>query len=140
MKQIEFTKDQYESLVKLAFIGEWILNAQSIFPDFKEEEKLVNYIFSKGKKFGIGNWFNEIENQYELKEEHVYSILPVIEDFSHKEFWQTLIEILTKRDIQEKLKDREDVEEEEYEYLEKLFFEKYKTEFSDNYLDNLRLK
>jgi len=45
MKTIELTNKQYEILVKLSFIGEWVLNAQHVTPEFIEEKECVNYLY-----------------------------------------------------------------------------------------------
>ena len=140
MEKINLTKRQYQDLVKLAFIGERVLNTQHEEIQYKEESKLVNYLYSQNKKFGLDEYFDVFEDQYELNENITSRILPLIEEYTNKEFWPTLIRILTKRDFYEILQKREDVKDDEYEKLEEQISKKYLKEFNDNYIDNLRIK
>ena len=142
MKTIELTDKQYETLVKLSFIGEWILNAQHSSPEFIEEHKFVNYLYSHCKKFNLENHFKKYGEIWELKEDEVFGILPIIEEFSYNDFWVTLISKLSERDIQEKTQsmDHDFIEEEEYEMMIENSAITYKNEFEQNGIDNLRIR
>jgi hypothetical protein len=58
---IEFTKDQYKTLLKLMYCGEWVLNSHKTGEDkvSRETDKFEQYIFSFAKEFKLEKW---IEN------------------------------------------------------------------------------
>ena len=141
MKTIELTDEQYKILVKLSFIGEWVLNAQHVIPPFKEESECLNYIFSNCEKYNLRDLFNNFGHLWEMKDETVLGILPEIKRFSANDFWASLISNLSERDITEKANNSEQklIDDDEFEILFEKRSEEYKNEFEQNGLDNLRL-
>ena len=141
MKSIELTDKQYETLVKLSFIGEWILNAQHSSLEFREEHEFVNYLYSQCKKFNLDNHFKKRGEDWEMNANIVHGILPVIEEFSYNDFWEILVAKLSNRDILEKTKSIEPNEiEEEYEMMVEKSATMYANEFKQNGIGNLRLR
>ena len=55
---IEFTKDQYKTLLRLMYCGEWMLNSYKINKDkiYKETGEFEQYIFSFAKEFKLDKW------------------------------------------------------------------------------------
>jgi len=53
--KIEFTKDQYETLLKIMYCGEWILNSYKTKEDkvYKESVQFEQFIFSFAKDFKL---------------------------------------------------------------------------------------
>ena len=101
MKTINLTDNQYKHLVKMAFIGEWILNAQNVKPEYTEETESLKHLFSQCGKFGLTSSFHRSTQGWELNNEQVLKILPDIEKYSNFEFWEELIDKLAKRDLEE---------------------------------------
>ena len=65
MKQsIELTKEQFEALLKSAYIGNWMINAHRITP-IKKYEDILFHIFSYASKFGLDH-FVDSENSTHL--------------------------------------------------------------------------
>ena len=142
MPQLKLTNKQYKDLVKLTFIGEWVLNSYSVEPIFKDESILTQHVFSKNSTFNLSNWFNKFEDgKYELKEEIVLSILPVVDQFSEYKFWDLLIEKLALRDLKVNLSDInvEELEDEELELMEDELIENYTKKFKDGAFENLKI-
>jgi hypothetical protein len=56
--QIELSKDQYQTLLKLIYCGEWVLNSYKTREDavYKETDKFEQYIFSLAKEFNLEKW------------------------------------------------------------------------------------
>jgi len=139
MKTISLTDEQYKHLVKLAFIGEWILNAQNVGIEFKEEAQVVQYLYSNSKNFGLTNWFNSMHDEWELKEDFVFGITPVIDEYCDNEFWPILIEKLVDRDLKTAIALNKISNEEDFEYFIENQREKYIKEFEANEIDNLQI-
>jgi len=142
MKTIELTDEQYEILVRLSFIGEWVLNAQHVTPEFKAEQECLNYLYSNCEKFNLRKQFVEIGDAWEMEEAKVFEIIPVIEEFSNNDFWPNLISLLSERDAVEQLYNgqKENIHEEEFEEFIEERKEKYFNEFEQNSILNLRLR
>jgi len=55
---IEISKEQYETLLKLMYCGEWVLNSYKTKEDkvYKETDKFEQFIFSFAEEFKLGKW------------------------------------------------------------------------------------
>jgi hypothetical protein len=77
---LELTKDQYKTLLKVMYCGEWMLNSYKTSHDkiYKETENLEQHIFSYSKEFRQEKW---IEYDEELEK---YFPTAKMEDDLHK--------------------------------------------------------
>lgn len=144
--KIDFTKKQYESLLKLVCLGAEMVN--SVLEDTEESEfdDIEEHIFAAAKDFGLERYVDcdEKENTYypsqELEED------PVVTEYIHRyddyTFWDKLIYNLARRDMIKELGENtvEKMSAEESFIKEQFFAEKYEKEFSDNGLKNLIVK
>ena len=55
--EINFTKEQFQTLLKLLYLGEWVVNSYKSKEDklYKESDNLEQHIFSFASKFGLEN-------------------------------------------------------------------------------------
>jgi hypothetical protein len=55
---IDLTNDQYKTLLKLMYCGEWVFNSYKTSEDkiYKETDKFEQYIFSFAKEFKLEKW------------------------------------------------------------------------------------
>lgn len=106
--KIAFTKKQYESLVKLAYLGNWIANAardgSPTDPHIEKFEEIVRYIFSFAKDFGLEKYVEYNKGMAEhfgtraLEDElHEY-----IEYYNDDNFWDQLFHTMYKKDFTRK--------------------------------------
>ncbi len=77
---IEFTKDQYVTLLKLMYCGEWAINSYKTREDkvYQETNRFEQYVFSFAKEFKLDKW---IEYDDELKK---YFPTALMEESIHK--------------------------------------------------------
>lgn len=147
MKAINLSDKQYEHLVKLVFIGEWVLNAQKLDQPLEEEAGLANFIFSKCENFGLSKWFMKCESfkwdegEWEMIQEKAQDITSLVDEYSKNDLWSHLIMDLALRDMKEKVLSNKDVQFEKSVLTTMLddignFYDK---EFKENGLDNLRI-
>jgi hypothetical protein len=63
---MEITKEQYKTLLKLMYCGEWVLNSYKTGEDkvSQETDKFEQFIFSYAKEFKLEKW---IEYDDQLK-------------------------------------------------------------------------
>lgn len=55
---IDLTKEQFETLLKIMYCGEWVLNSYKTKEDKVsiETDKFEQYIFSFAKEYKLGKW------------------------------------------------------------------------------------
>lgn len=54
--KINFTKKQYQDLLRLVYLGNWMANANRTEDEIKSLNELEGYIFSFAKDFGMRRW------------------------------------------------------------------------------------
>ena len=100
---IAFTKEQYENLVKLIYLGNWMVNAIRIDDAVKKFEDVEQYIHSFHKDFGLERYVmydqelrkffptNELETESDVEEYR--------DDYEDEVFWSELTDRLARRDF-----------------------------------------
>jgi hypothetical protein len=142
--KINFTKEQYETLIKIVYMGNGMVNTA----DESENNKftaLEEYIFSFAKNFGLEHLveYGETEKTYYPSEklEEDEEIIEYIQNYDDNIFWEKLTFNLARRDMENKY-GRETVDkmsEEESFIKGQSFAQKYEKEFSKNGLKNLKI-
>lgn len=142
--KILFTKKQYETLVKLAYLGGWIANAHRTGDDVNAEfEKLEDYIYSFAKDFGMGELFRQGEDGITDPTREFEEMLdPYIDEYNDENFWETLVSRFARRDfIKQYGKDTvSGMDFAEMIEKEDPFLKKYDDEFYTNGLKNLYIR
>lgn len=148
--KINFTKKQYENLLKLVYLGNWMINAirsgRKGDEVFEEYEKMVDYIYSFAKKFGLEKYvvFDKKFNQFfptgEFEENT--DVNKFKDDYDEELFWEELIVRLARRDFIEKYGEKAIMKMDFDERIEKEypFEKKYRDEFYKDGLINLKIK
>jgi hypothetical protein len=142
-QNIELSNEQYKSLVKLVFYGDWILHANKIGEEGRDRdaEELLEYIFSQKKKFSLESWFKELKYGEELKEEIIMNLLEEVFEYNEETFWFYLIKKLAERDTLEEIQNGgEFISEEEQEEIQFKYEEKYEEVFKYKEIGRLQLK
>lgn len=105
--KIELATDQYESLVKIVYLGNWLANAirngSEDDPRLGSYEKIEQYIFSFAQEAGFGKWI-EYDKKYRRffptrAFEDLEEIQTLIEDYDEENFWDELLHRLSDRDF-----------------------------------------
>ena len=142
-KKIELSKEQYKSLVKLIFYGDWILHANKIGKEGRDRnaEELREYIFSQKERFSLGSWFKELKYGEELKEEIIMNLLREVFEYNEETFWFYLIKKLAERDtLNEIQNERKIISKGEQEDIQFKYEEKYEEAFKNKEIGKLLLK
>ncbi len=141
-KTIELSKEQYKSLVKLIFYGDWILHANKIEEGRdRNAEELMEYIFSQKEKFSLADWFKELKYGEELKEEIIMKLLEEVFEYNEETFWFYLIRKLAEKDTFDEIQNmRKIISKKELKEIQFKYEEKYEEAFKDKEIDNLQLK
>lgn len=138
--QIEFTKEQYESLLKLVYCWNLIINWARLPQDrIDEYDNLCSHIYSKWKDF----WKEDLTQYWEEEKKYIASnFLETDEDveeyikfYNDDIFWNTLVDGLVDRDLEEKSWKKSNNIEEKIDQLSEYYWE----EFSKNSVKNLKV-
>lgn len=147
VKNVVFTAGQYENLIKLVYLGNWLVNA--IRSGTKEEprlekfDNLEDYILSLAKEF-------DLENLVDYDKKYGYSasnklaegeVREYIDDYDDDCFWEELKDRLVQRDFV-KMYGQEAVAKMDWQEKFKKqepFEEKYAKEFEDYGLERLQV-
>lgn len=148
--QITFSKEQYKNLVRLVYLGNWMINA--IHSGGKGDKQIEKYneieqlIFSSAKEAGLEHWVEYDEESKEFfptrrfdedKETNKYR-----EEYNNHTFWEELFYNLVERDMTElygqdyveKMSFKERIEKEEP------FRRKYDKELEEYGIERLKIQ
>lgn len=102
--KISFTKEQFESLLKLVYLGEWMINANRVDDRIKKYEDLQDYIFSYAKQFGLDEFVDDEEAKKgkffpTRKFEEETDVQKFIKEYDEETFWDEIVDRLGERDF-----------------------------------------
>ncbi len=101
--KINFTKKQYEDLVKLVYLGTWMVNAHRTDDIVEKYEDLEQYLLSFYKDFDMEKYieFDKKLNKFfptgEFEEDT--DVEQYIDEYNNDIFWEELIDRLARRDF-----------------------------------------
>lgn len=147
---LALTKEQYENLLKVVYLGNWMINAiRSGAPGDEQIEKyneIAQYIYSFAKDAQLEKYIEFDEKYGEFFPTEEFEMETDIEqyrqDYDEETFWEDLIDKLAWRDFEneyglETVKQMTPEERIEKEYP---FEEKYRTEFGEYGIDRLHIQ
>lgn len=145
--EMKFTKEQYADLVKLVYLGNWMVNA--VRPDEDQVEKfndLEQYIYTYAREAGFDDYiqFDKKANRYitNWEKDKKPEVDKYIDDYDDENFWHEIIHRMAERDLVRKYGQAavDAMSLEERVEKEEPFVNKYENEFGDNGLDNFETK
>lgn len=144
---ITFSKEQYLTLMKLAYLGNWLANAHRL-PDeqIKEYDDLDMFITAHAKAYGLGEFVDDTcpeEGMYytNRKFEESLGLHEVIGEYDRASFWDEATDCFALRDLLrtydvEKLKQMDGIE---ILAIRHAFEEKYDNEFTEHGIERLEI-
>lgn len=143
-KSISFTKYQFQTLIKLVYLGEWMVN--SVREDANEDvSHIENFIYSFANAFGLGKYVRYDKDELAYVPTHALEDDQDIEEFrsayDEQQMWSGLIDAFAERDFFKDYSEQEidAMSDEDKEQKISLISEKYEKEFSEHGIDNLYL-
>ncbi len=143
--KIELTKEQLTSLVKLVYLGSWMVNSWRVEEDPDEELEDAEYlVMSAAVENGLENYVEADKKEKkafptaELDEK----MSAIIDSYNDNTFWDELIFRMADRDFLRKYGEDafDELATEGGMDKERPFIEKYEKEFYENGLDRLEIK
>ena len=143
--KIEFTQEQYEALLKIVYLGNWMASSTKETPE-REYENIEQYILSFAKDFNLEKFvgFDQKQKSYYPSEEFENStdVVQLIDAYDEYQVWEDLVLSLSHRDIVKKYGEKKVEEMSDEELLEKEYplIQKYEDEFREHGFDNLYVR
>lgn len=142
--KINFTKKQYLQLLKIAFLGEFIVNGSKIGEDERDQEiqDIASFIYSHAKDFGYEKYVKEYSDSHEIAPPYDQELYEYIHEYCEDEFWEMLIDRLARKNFikQYGIDAINNMTTEERMEKEQPFMDKYYEEISINGLRNIDIR
>lgn len=144
---INLTRKQFQSLLKVVYLGNWMANAHRTDDMQKEYESIEDYIFSLAPQFGLEKYVDHDESDGDRYYptnffEESTDIHKLHEAYDEETFWDELADRLGERDFASKYSMEEIKKMSEEEWFEKLdeCIDLYNEEFEKFGLERIRIK
>ncbi len=142
--KIEFSQDQFETLLRLLYLGNWMANAYAEDEEGNTEfVELISYICARARDMGLSDLIGQDKEAGFLEAfEEVEDLNEIIENYDDSVFLDKLIYNLAGRDMLNKFGEEklEAMVDEEYFKIEGSYVQKYQEEFARNGIRNLTVK
>jgi len=146
--KLELSIEQYEALLKLVFMGDWIMgfnDYENLNPGENRMSEVAQLIYSQAEQYGLGHVITHDQNTNLLtltrEFEEDSGIADMMEYYEEETFWEELIHRLAHRDFHRHYGESAIAQMAIEERIEKEtpFFEKYANEFNENGIENLKI-
>ena len=142
--QITLSQDQYEKLMHLVHLGNWLVNSYRGSERLEEYDKLAEDIMSFAPAAGLKDRveFDEFEGRYYPSRKLDEEMRKFWEEYDEDVFWNMLIDGLAERDYGHKYSevDLNTMEWEEYDKKLEPFLKKYEKEIEEHGLERLEVR
>ncbi|HEY4784753.1 MAG TPA: hypothetical protein VIH57_01835 [Bacteroidales bacterium] len=101
--KIEFTAEQFQQLLKITYLGRWMVSAHHDDPDTSMEE-VEQVVYSHAKNVGLSDLidFDLNNNKYLPSDQLEEEMEPVIQEYDDFTFWDQLAWQMAERDFARK--------------------------------------
>jgi hypothetical protein len=142
--QITLAKDQYEKLIHLVYLGNWLVNSFRGSERREEYDKLTEDIMAFAPSAGLKDRveFDEFEGRYYPSRKLDEEMRKFWEEYDEDVFWSMLIDGLAERDYERQYggESLETMEWDEYDKKLEPFLKKYEKEIDEHGLDRLEVR
>jgi hypothetical protein len=145
VKNIKLTPQQYEDLLKMVYLGNYVVNNYRPDQAVDRFDVLESYLFSLAQEFGLDRAMDMDEETGEAYPSQEFSqaedISLYLDDFIENIFWDELINRLISRDLFRKYGQQimESMPWEELKKKEEPVFQKYTEEIETYGMENLEI-
>ena len=139
MAKIELTDKQFQNLLQLAYMGEWMLQAYEQADNAGEIDELMQKLYESAYRQGNDDIeFDKKMGGYAPCQEFEDDCDAAVEHYDEQTFWEELILRMANRDLQQNGGDK--LPPKEFEKKQNELIQKYEKEFGKNGINNLTLK
>jgi len=142
--QITLSQDQYEKLMHLVYLGNWMVNSYRGSERLEEYDKLTEDILSFAPPAGLKDRveFDEFEGRYYPSQKLDEEMRSFWEVYDEDVFWDMLVDGLAERDFGRKYGEEklDTMEWDEYDKKLEPFLKKYEKEIDEHGLERLEVR
>lgn len=143
---VEFSKSQFETLLKLIYLAHWMANGVKIADDrLVSVDDLEQYVYACAQQNGLSDWveYDDLAKLFlasQSLEENI-EIQQIKDEYNEEIFWSELIQRLAARDFINRYGEEALVKMNATEQKEKKsdLLKKYAKEFEENGIENLNV-
>lgn len=141
--KIDLTKKQYNDLLKLVYLGNWMINSYRTDDAEERFEELESHIFSFAEAFGnrADVDYSEASKKYQPSKSLEEKCDDYISEYDNDTFWEDLTDRLAWRDLRDRLGTQQLEQMEMEQVFEQLvpIQNQYSDEFEANGIDNIHV-
>jgi len=141
---ITLSQDQYEKLLHLVYLGNWLVNSYRGDERLEEYDKLAEDIMASAPSAGLKDQveFDEFEGRYYPSRKLDEAMRAFWEEYDEDVFWNMLIDGLAERDFGRKYGEEnlDTMEGDEYDKRIDPFLKKYEKEIDEHGLERLEVR
>ncbi|MGD6818371.1 hypothetical protein [Metabacillus sp. 84] len=99
--KINFTKQQYHTLLKMLYLSTWVGAREEHEDEAEEFFDLENYVLSFAKSYGVEHLvdYDSLEDKYYASRQLDEELEDIIADYEEEVFWDKLCALLARRDL-----------------------------------------
>jgi hypothetical protein len=139
--KITLTKEQFEILMRMVYLGNWVVNGDRTEGRYEDYDKVENILFSQADKFGLADLveYDEATSSWLSSRRFEDDAMDLLDECIEDVFWEELVRRLAWRDVLLNYGDEavEGMTEEAKIRLESPHIEKYREEIEKNGVMNL---
>jgi len=132
--RIEFTKEQFKSLLDLAYLGNWMINSHRSGDIIPEYDDIQTYLFQHCPRFELEELLENLDDGYP-SQAYEEKVSEFIDEYDDETLWEGLAMNLATKKVAEDKVDPEIALEKIFEYESE-----YLEEFEENGLKNVSIK
>ena len=141
--QINLTKEQYEKLMELAYLGNWVVNSYRGDERLEEYDRVAEHVLSSAPSAGYQDRveFDEFEGRYFPSRKLDEDLKQFVDEYDDDVFWNLLIDHLAERDLVRALGEEavDKMEWDEYSRSLEPYLKKYEKEIDESGVEHLEL-
>ena len=141
--EIKLTKEQYEKLVDLVYLGNWMINSYRTDDRLDEYDKVAEQVMAHAPSCGLKDKveFDEVEGRCYPTRKLDEELRGFVDDYDDEAFWDLVVVKLAERDMVKEFGEAavDGMGWDEYEEKREPFLQKYLKEIEENGIDNLEI-
>lgn len=141
--KVELSQDQFEALMELVFLGDWMINGIRVPGEHIERyEKIAQYIYSLAPRFGL-----ETHVEFDRRMDKRFPtgkfderMQEFIGEYDDQAFWDELVDRMADRDFDKMYGDAVEAMSSEMLFEKRYpFIEQYENEFAEHGIERLEI-
>ncbi len=141
--QIILTKEQYEKLMELVYLGNWLVNSYRGDERLEEYDRVAEQVLSFAPSSGYQDRveFDEFEGRYFPSRKLDEELKQYVDEYDDDVFWNVLIDRLAERDLIRALGEEavDNMEWDEYNQNMEPYVKRYEKEIDESGVEHLEI-